>query len=88
MQQPGFCNVNYGQGWNPNVHDQMLRNNIDQIYMRYDQNRSGQLEGQEFFYGYRDLCLMMGIAPPQTPQEVMQAASACDQNHDGRISKQ
>ena len=88
MQQPGYCQVNYSQGWNPNVHDQMLLNNIGQVFMRYDRNRSGQLEGQEFFYAYRDLCLMMGMAPPQSQQEVFHAAMACDQNRDGRISRQ
>jgi len=31
---------------------------------------------------------MMGIAPPQSQQEVFQAAMACDQNRDGRISRQ
>lgn len=42
----GFNNVNYSGGWNANVHDQMLRNNIDVVYQRYDFNYSGQLEGQ------------------------------------------
>ena len=46
MQQPGYVRVDYSGGWNPNVHDQMLLNNIRQVYMRYDMNRSGQLEGQ------------------------------------------
>jgi hypothetical protein len=83
---PGFCQIDYSGGWNPNMHDNMLINNIRQVYMRYDFNRNGQLEGNEFFYAYRDLCLMMGVAPPQSYQDVWQAAMACDQNRDGRIS--
>ena len=42
---PGYVNVDYSGGWNPNYHDQLLRNNIDAVYMRYDFNYSGQLEG-------------------------------------------
>lgn len=64
----GYCNIDYSNGWNPMQHDQMLTNNIRIVFQRYDRNRSGQLEGQEFFYAYRDLCLMMGIAPPESYQ--------------------
>ena len=79
--------VNYSSGWVPNVHDQLLINNINQVFLRYDFNRSGQLEGNEFYYAYRDLCLLMGMAPPSTYQEVWQAAMQCDTNCDGRISR-
>jgi Ca2+-binding EF-hand superfamily protein len=84
---PGYNAVDYSSGWNPNSHDQLLQNNIEAVYHRYDQNRSGQLEGNEFFLAYRDLCLMMGMAPPQDNQSVMSAATACDSNRDGRVSK-
>ena len=60
---------------------------IDVAYQKYDQNQTYQLEGQEFYYAYRDLCLSMGMAPPQTQQEVWQAAMQCDQNRDGKVSK-
>lgn len=83
----GFIQVDYGNGWNANVHDQMLINNIRLVYQRYDMNRSGQLEGQEFFYAYRDLCLMMGLAPPTNYQDVWNAAMQADQNRDGRTSR-
>lgn len=43
QQMNGFNAVNYSGGWNPNQHDQMLRNQIDQVYMRYDTNQSGTL---------------------------------------------
>jgi len=39
----GFHYVDWTNGWNPNLHDQMLRNNIDMVYQRYDMNFSGQL---------------------------------------------
>jgi len=83
----GYQVVDYSNGWNPNYHDQLLRNNIDMIYQRYDMNFSGQLEGQEFFFGYRDLCLMMGMAPPMDFQTVYNAAQASDTNFNGRTSK-
>lgn len=63
----GYQQVDYSQGWGNN-HDQMLQQKIDMVYQRYDQNHSGQLEGQEFFYAYRDLCLSMGMAPPSSQQ--------------------
>ena len=88
MQMNGFQNVNYQGGWNPNQHDQMLINNIGMVFQRYDRNRSGQLEGQEFFMAYRDLCLSMGMAPPNNHQEVWMAVQQCDQNRDGRVSRQ
>lgn len=28
--------VNYSKGWNPGLHDMLLQNNIDRIYMQYD----------------------------------------------------
>ena len=41
----------------------------------------------EFFYAYRDLCLMMGVAPPMNQQDVWRAVMACDVNGDGRINR-
>ena len=43
QQQAGFVNVDYSGGWNPNVHDQMLKRNIQQVFNMYDRNRNGQL---------------------------------------------
>ena len=42
----GFNQVDYSGGWNANIHDQMLQQAIEQVFMRYDMNMSGQLEGQ------------------------------------------
>lgn len=39
----GYQNIDYSGGWNSNYHDQLLRNNIDIVYQRYDMNFSGQL---------------------------------------------
>lgn len=39
----GFNQVDYSGGWNPNIHDTMLKSNINDVYMRYDFNRTGQL---------------------------------------------
>lgn len=83
----GYTAVDYSNGWNPNYHDQLLRNNIDVVYQRYDSNFSGQLEGQEFFFAYRDLCLSMGMAPPMDYQSVYNAVVQSDTNFNGRVSK-
>ena len=83
----GFQMVDYSQGWNPMVHDQMLQQKIEICFQRYDMNMSGQLEGQEFFYAYRDLCLMMGIAPPMNYQDVWNAVTQSDYNGNGRVSR-
>lgn len=83
----GYVYVDYSNGWNPNYHDQILRNNIDVVYQRYDMNFTGQLEGNEFFYAYRDLCLMMGMAPPMDYQSVWNAVMQSDTNFNGRVSK-
>ena len=39
----GFTFVDYSGGWNPAMHDQLLRNNIDFVFNMYDMNRTGQL---------------------------------------------
>jgi len=83
----GYNMVDYSGGWNPNIHDQMLQNNINRVYMQYDMNMSGQLEGQEFFFAYRDLCLSMGVAPPTNYQDIWNAVMQCDYNGNGRVSK-
>ena len=87
MGMNGWNQVDYSGGWNPQVHDQMLQNNINRVYMQYDMNMSGQLEGQEFFYAYRDLCLSMGVAPPNSYQDVWAAVQQSDYNGNGRVSK-
>lgn len=87
QQMNGFVNVDYNNGWNANVHDQMLRNNVEVVFQRYDYNRNGNLTGNEFYNAYRDLCLMMGMCPPTNYQQVWTAAMQCDTNGDGMISR-
>ena len=41
----GYHAVDYSNGWNTNMHDQMLQQRIQNIFLRHDRNRSGQLEG-------------------------------------------
>jgi len=62
----GYTNVDYTSGWNTNVHDQLLRTNIDFVFQKFDSDCSGQLEGEEFFNSYKELCLKMGLCPPQS----------------------
>ena len=87
MGMNGFCNVDYAGGWNPQIHDAMLQQKIEIVFQRYDMNMSGQLEGQEFFFAYRDLCLMMGVAPPMNYQDVWNAVMQSDYNGNGRVSR-
>ena len=82
-----YHQVDYSGGWN-NQHDQRLQQQVQQVFQRYDKNHSQQLEGEEFFHAYRDLCLQMGMAPPNSYQEVWQAAQQIDQNRDGKVSPQ
>jgi len=82
----GFQNVDYSAGWNPNVHDQMLKNNINQVFMKHDTNRNGQLDPHEFYPAYSELCLRMGMAPPRSQQDVQSAFAQFDANRDGMIS--
>ena len=87
MQMNGYQNVDYTQGWNGNTHDQLLRTNIEVVFQKYDTNRTGQLEGNEFYSAYSELCLKMGLCPPQNAQDVWNAARACDANNDGRVNR-
>ena len=83
-----------GYGWQyngvwGNTQDIWLRGQIDRVYMLYDRNRNGQLEGQEFYFAYRDLCMAVGQTPP-APNDfwsIRQIAAQADTNFDGRISK-
>ena len=45
-QMNGYTQVDYSQGWNSNVHDGMLQQNVNKVFQKYDRNNSGQLEGQ------------------------------------------
>jgi len=70
-------------------HDMYLRAQIDRVYAQYDYNYTGQLEGQEFYFAYRDLCVSVGQSCP-APNDfwtIRQIAAQADTNFDGRISK-
>lgn len=87
QSMPGYVCIDYSNGWNDSYHDQLLRTNIDYVYQQYDRNFSGQLEGQEFFFAFRDLCLRMGMAPPMSYESMWNAVMQCDANFNGRVSK-
>ena len=72
-----------------NTHDVFLRNEIDRVYAMYDRNFTGQLEGQEFYFAYRDLCAATGQMPP-APNDfyrIQAIAQQADTNFNGRIDK-
>ena len=39
----GYTNVDYSNGWSANIHDQLLRNNVDFVFQHFDMNCTGQL---------------------------------------------
>lgn len=82
----GCGGFSYNGSWN-NSHDQFLRNQIDRVYAMYDYNCTGQLEGNEFYSAYRDLCASVGQVAPTDWFSIRQIAMQADTNYDGRISK-
>lgn len=89
--QPGFGGqpgvINLGGQWGGD-HDYQLRQQIDYIFRKYDQNRTGQIDQGEFFPAYQELCQMTGQPAPQDFYSIQQIAQQTDQNFDGRISPQ
>jgi len=55
--------------------------------MKYDNDRSGHLEGQEFFNAYCDLCREMGLNAPTDYNTMIAIAQKSDKNFDGKINK-
>jgi hypothetical protein len=69
------------------ISDDTLRNYIDQIFMKYDTDRSGTLNANELAYFFNDIFAMMGNPKRINQMEAMQALRAIDQNNDGMASK-
>lgn len=65
----------------------MIRNKIDMLFAKYDQDGTGFLGQQEFLASFNELCHDLNMPPPQSFDQVMNIAQSIDTNFDGRISK-
>ena len=52
-----------------NIQDQMLKSYIDQIFDKYDTDRSGTLDEQEMTYFFNDLFKSLGMNVTVTEQQ-------------------
>lgn len=69
------------------VPDNVLRQYIDQIFMKYDRDRSMSLDVGELAYFFNDIFALMGDPRRVTQQQAYQALMMIDSNNDGRASK-
>jgi hypothetical protein len=69
------------------VNDMQLRMYIDQVFMRYDFNRTGTLNLPELHIFLNELFQMCGIPRIVTYQEAYSALMTMDCNRDGQINK-
>jgi len=67
--------------------DNVLRNYVDQVFMKFDSNRSGTLEAIELAGFFNEVFAMMGDPRRMDQNSAMQALRAIDQNCDGRANK-
>ena len=70
------------------ISDQVLMQYINQIFMKYDRDRSGSLDAGELAMFFTDVFAMMGQPTQINLYQAQQALAAIDQNHDGRASPQ
>ena len=68
--------------------DQQLIQYIDQVFLKYDRDRSGGLDAAELAGFFADLYRMMGYNVQITYQQAAQALAQIDKNFDGKASKQ
>ena len=67
--------------------DNVLRNYIDQIFSKYDRDRSMTLEVNELASFFNDVFMMMGDPRRINQQQAYQSLMAIDKNNDGKARK-
>lgn len=67
--------------------DQQLMQYIDQVFQRYDRDRSGGLDAAELASFFADLYRMMGFNVQISYQQASQALAQIDKNFDGKASR-
>lgn len=75
--------MNFGGG----LQDQMLKTYIDQIFDKYDADRSGTLDEQEMTLFFNDLFKSLGMNISVTEEQSLEAIRSIDQNFDGGVDK-
>lgn len=70
------------------ISDSALKQYIDQIFQKYDRDRSGTLDAQELALFFNDIFAMMGDPRRINQAQAYQALVTIDQNNDGKASKQ
>ena len=65
------------------ITDQQLQTYIDQVFVKYDRNRSGSLDCNELAQFFNDIFTMTGNPTRVNSQQAMDAMRAIDQNGDG-----
>ena len=67
--------------------DDQLRNAIDNIFWKYDTDKSGTLESQEIFNLINDAFKSLGKGKQVSQEDVSNFVKAIDKNGDGKIAK-
>lgn len=67
--------------------DIQLKQYIDQVFARFDFNRSGNLNINELHSFLNELFVMTGFGRTITLQEARNALAKIDSNHDGKVNK-
>ena len=69
------------------ISDSTLQSYIDQIFMKYDRDRSGTLDAAELAAFFNDIFQLMGQPTRINQQQAMAALMQIDKNNDGKASK-
>ncbi len=67
--------------------DNVLRSYVDQVFLKFDSNRSGTLEPHELAGFFNEVFAMMGDPRRMDQYAATQALRAIDINGDGRANK-
>eukprot|EP00919_Chromeraceae_sp_WS-2016_P051361 GHVR01121765.1.p1 GENE.GHVR01121765.1~~GHVR01121765.1.p1 ORF type:complete len:153 (+),score=15.49 GHVR01121765.1:810-1268(+) len=70
------------------IPDNVLKQYIDQIFSKYDQDNSGTLNAFELSSFFNDVFVMMGNPTRVDQNQANQALMSIDKNNDGQASKQ
>lgn len=67
--------------------DQQLKNSIDQIFYKYDKDKTNFLNEKEFGACVGELCRMLNWPQPKDYKDFINIARSIDTNYDGKITK-
>ena len=66
-----------------NLQDQMLKSYIDNIFDKYDTDKSGTLDEEEMTFFFNDLFQSLGMQVTVNKEQALEAIRSIDQNFDG-----